>query len=222
MAGRGYGGLRLLITLARPGRCTGHQNGFARYTRRMTDDEITGVLAFLQEAERLKDTLRTGHTRGGRQESTAEHTWRLALMALVLGEAMEGVDTARLLRICLVHDLAEAITGDLPATAQGKPNGKSAAERAALESMTAPLPASSRAMILDLWEEYEANATREARLAKGLDKLETILQHAQGANPPGFDLAFNLDYGRTATEADPLLMRIRARLDAMTRARLAE
>lgn len=187
----------------------------------MTDDEITGVLAFLGEAERLKDTLRTGHTSTGRQESTAEHTWRLCLMALVLGEAMEGVDAARLLRICLVHDLAEALTGDVPATKQGQPNGKSEAERAALSELTATLPEAPRRMILALWEEYEANATQEARLAKGLDKLETILQHAQGVNPPEFDLAFNLDYGRRATSADPLLERIRERLDAMTRGRLA-
>jgi putative hydrolase of HD superfamily len=188
----------------------------------MTDDEIEGVLGFLMGAERLKDTLRTGHTRAGRQESTAEHTWRLCLMALVLGEAMPGVDASRLLRICLVHDLAEAITGDLPAPAPREEGAKEARERAALAVLTAPLPEAPRAAILALWEEYEAGVTREGRLAKGLDKLETILQHAQGANPPGFNLAYNLGYGRAETGAEPLLARIRERLDEMTRERLAE
>ena len=187
----------------------------------MTDDEIEGTLAFLAMAEKLKDTLRTGHTTAGRSESTAEHSWRLCLMALVLGERL-GVDTGRLLGICLVHDLAEALTGDIPATAARADNGKAAAERAALATLTAPLPDATRGAISALWEDYETGATREGRIAKGLDKLETILQHAQGLNPPGFDLAYNLDYGRAATDADPLLAALRARLDARTRARLAE
>ena len=186
----------------------------------MTEDEIEGTLAFLAMAERLKDTLRTGHTTAGRRESTAEHSWRLCLMALLLGDRL-GVDTGRLVGICLVHDLAEALTGDIPAPMATAGDGKSVAERAALGTLAAPLPAQMRAAILALWEEYETGATREGRIAKGLDKLETILQHSQGANPPGFDLAYNLAYGRAATEADPLLAAFRAQLDDRTRARLA-
>lgn len=187
----------------------------------MTDDEIGGVLAFLRMAERLKGTLRSGHGSDGRPESTAEHTWRLCLMAMLLAGPL-GADPARLMKLCLVHDLAEAITGDIPATRQGKNGGKSAAERAAMATITAPLPEPMRQEVLALWEEYEAGTTREGRLAKGLDKLETILQHAQGKNAPGFDLAFNLDYGRAATSADPLLARIRALADEATRQRLGE
>jgi putative hydrolase of HD superfamily len=187
----------------------------------MTDDEIAGFLDFLRMAERLKGTLRTGHGSDGRPESTAEHSWRLCLMAMLLARPL-GADPARLLKLCLVHDLAEAITGDLPATRQGGRDGKAAAERAAMAVMTAPLAEPMRAELLALWEEYEAAETREGRLAKGLDKLETILQHAEGRNPPGFDLAFNLDYGRDATGADPLLARIRDWADAATRRRLAE
>ena len=187
----------------------------------MDDAEIEGWLTFLRSAERLKDTLRTGHTAGGRQESTAEHSWRLCLFALLLGDALPGVDAARLLRICLVHDLAEALTGDIPAPKKAATPDKSAAERAAMQALTAPLPAPARAEILGLWEEYEAATTREARLAKCLDKLETILQHSQGRNPPGFDLAYNLGYGRGETAAEPLLARLRESLDAATRERLA-
>ena len=141
-------------------------------------------------------------------------------MALVLGESLGGVETGRLLRICVVHDLAEALTGDIPAPAAR--GDKSAAEREALATLTEPLPAAAREAIIALWEEYETGSTREGRIAKGLDKLETILQHTQGANPPSLDLAYNLDYGRAATNADPLLAAIRAKLDLRTRARLAE
>jgi len=188
----------------------------------MTEEEITGILAFLGTAERLKDTLRTGRTAGGRAESTAEHSWRLCLLALVLGDSLPGADAARLLRICLVHDLAEALTGDIPAPQAREAGSKSAAERAALATIAAPLPAAQRAEILALWEEYEAGSTREGRLAKGLDKLETLLQHVQGRNPPTLDLAYNLTYGRAETDADPLLARIRERLDAATRAKMGE
>jgi putative hydrolase of HD superfamily len=70
-----------------------------------------------------------------------------------------------------------------------------------------------------LWDEYEAAATPEARLAKGLDKLETILQHTQGANPPDFDYRFNLGYGRQHTSGDPFLEELRRILDDDTERR---
>lgn len=69
----------------------------------------------------------------------------------------------------------------------------------------AALPTPQREEVVALWDEYEEGATPEARLAKGLDKLETILQHTQGANPPDFDYRFNLGYGRRYTEDHPLL-----------------
>ena len=74
----------------------------------------------------------------------------------------------------------------------------------------------ARREIVELWDEYEAASSPEARLAKGLDKLETILQHTQGRNPADFDYAFNLDYGQRYTAADPVLAALRARLDEAT------
>ena len=169
----------------------------------MTEPEIIATVDFLRRAEALKDTLRSGHTSKGRPESTAEHTWRLMLMALVFSRSFGEIDMLRLLKILVVHDLGEAISGDVPATDQSPDDGRSARERADLQSLTEPLPTPMRQDIL-------------AVIAKGLDKLETILQHNQGANPPDFDYAFNLSYGRSRTDADPLLARIRAILDAET------
>jgi len=187
----------------------------------MDDDEIGGMVAFLALAEALKDTPRNSRTAAGRTESTAEHTWRLCLMALLLGERL-GADPLRLIGICLVHDLAEALTGDLPAPAARRAGVKQARERDALATLTDTLPTAMRHRILALWTEYEEQGSPEGRLAKGLDKLETILQHAQGRNPDGFDYAYNLGYGRKDTAAHPLLAAIRARLDAATRARMGE
>ncbi|HUF35992.1 MAG TPA: HD domain-containing protein [Gemmatimonadales bacterium] len=184
-------------------------------------EELDGVLEFLRAAERLKTVTRSGHTSAGQPESVAEHTWRLCLMAMVLYGRAPGIDLARLLRMCLVHDLGEAIGGDVPAPQQPAAPGKAARERADLLALIAPLPADVRFEVTELWDEYEAAATPEARLAKGLDKLETILQHTQGLNPADFDYAFNLGYGRQYTGADPVLSALRARLDEAT-ARRAE
>jgi putative hydrolases of HD superfamily len=182
----------------------------------MRADELDGVLAFLRAAERLKTVTRSGWTSTGEAESVAEHTWRLCLMAMVLYGRAEDIDLARLLKMCLIHDLGEAIGGDVPAPAQVAGSPKAGQERADLLSLVEPLPAASQREILELWDEYEAASSPEAKLAKGLDKLETILQHTQGRNPVDFDYAFNLDYGQRYTAADPVLAALRSRLDEVT------
>jgi len=182
----------------------------------ISPDQLDGVLAFLRDAERLKTVTRSGWTSEGQRESVAEHTWRLCLMAMLLYGGSPDVDLARLLRMCLVHDLGEALGGDVPAPEQQAAAPKAGQERADLLRLTAPLPAPLREEIVELWDEYEAAASPEARLAKGLDKLETILQHTQGKNPADFDYAFNLAYGRRFTAGEPLLEALRARLDAET------
>lgn len=188
----------------------------------MNHDDLSGILDFLRAAERLKDTVRSGYTSGGRQESVADHTWRLCLMALVLHDRYPDVDFARLVKICIVHDLGETVHGDIPAPEQSEAGGKSEQERRDLLTLLAPLPIRQQDEIAALWDEYEAAKTPEARLAKALDKLETLLQHTQGANPPDFDYRFNLGYGRAFTAGDPTVEAIRAVLDAETERRAEE
>jgi len=189
----------------------------------MTHDELLQVLDFLRAAESLKTVVRSGWTSAGERESVAEHTWRLCLMALVLGPALPEVDFARLVRICIVHDLGEAIGGDVPAPEQvRRGTSKTSDERRDLLTLVAALPAVPREEIVALWDEYEAGVTPEARLAKGLDKLETILRQTQGKNPRDFDYRFNLDYGRRYTEGHPLLAELRAILDEATERRARE
>jgi putative hydrolase of HD superfamily len=188
----------------------------------MTPDELTGILDFLRASERLKATHRTAYTSEGQQESVAEHTWRLCLMAMVLAPEFPGVDFARLVKICLVHDLGEAVGGDVPAPEQarrlaaGLATGKGKDERRDLLTVLEPLPSALQAEIAELWDEYEAARTPEAKLAKALDKLETIMQHTQGRNPESFDYRFNLAYGRDHTGTPRLIAQMRAILDAET------
>lgn len=181
---------------------------------------LASVLAFLQSAEALKDTLRSGRTAGGRPESTAEHSWRLCLTAMMFASDLPGVDVLKLLKLCIVHDLGEAVCGDVPATDQRPDDGRAAREREGLAQLCALLPADLRDDVLVLADEYAAGVTPEAVLAKGFDKLETMLQHLAGKNPPGFDYGFNLSYGRAWTDRHPLTAALREIVDAQTRARI--
>jgi putative hydrolases of HD superfamily len=182
--------------------------------------QLEGILEFLRAAESLKTTTRSGWTTAGEPESVAEHTWRLCLMALVFRPEFPDVDFEKLVKICIIHDIGEAIGGDIPAPEQARRGAsKSDDERRDLLTLLRPLPDISRTEILALWDEYEAASSPEARLAKGLDKLETILQHTQGANPPDFDYRFNIGYGRDHTGRHPLLAELRQILDDATEAR---
>jgi putative hydrolases of HD superfamily len=185
--------------------------------------DLQGILDFLRAAEALKTAKRSGWTTAGEPESVAEHTWRLCLMAMVLGPAFPDVDFAKLVKICIIHDLGEAIGGDIPAPEQARRgDAKSGDERRDLVTLLAPLPPDLRADIVALWDEYEAAASPEARLAKALDKLETILQHTQGDNPPDFDYRFNIGYGRQYTAGHPVLVELRRILDVETERRAVE
>jgi len=189
-------------------------------TDEIAPEKLSEEINFLKAGERLKDTLRSGVTTSGRSESTAEHTWRLCLFVMTLEDHMPGVDTAKLLRMCVIHDLGEAIGGDIPAIEQDPAHPKSKVERDDFQTLIAPLPARLRSRFLALWDEYDAGETPEARLAKGLDKLETIMQHNQGADTEAIDHAFNLDYGRKFTDAEPLTAAIRRVLDVETERRV--
>jgi putative hydrolases of HD superfamily len=182
-------------------------------------DRLQSILAFLRRAEALKHTYRSAWTSAGEPESVAAHTWRLALMALLLAPQFPEVNLLRLLKICLIHDMGEALNGDIPAIEQTGGPEKAFQERQDLLALIEHLPPDLHAELLSLWEEYEAAGSPEALLAKGLDKLETILQHNQGDNPPDFDYAFNLDYGRRYTKAPALIAELRRILDEGTRTR---
>ena len=181
---------------------------------------LSAALDFLGAAGALKDQYRSGFTQAGDPESVPAHTWRLALLAVVLADEFEGIDLARLLSLIVVHDLGETIHGDVPAIGRAPGFDKTAQERADMATLTEALPDDMRARILDLWEEYEAAETPEAVIAKGLDKCETMLTHAEGKNPEDFDYAWNLGYGNAATDAHPMVKAVRVLVDERTRGRM--
>lgn len=186
----------------------------------MDTSELEGILAFIKEAEKLKDTLRYAFTSMGKHESSAEHSWRLALFALVLTPSFPHLNNERCLQLALIHDLAEAVCSDTPAPLQKNPSEKLAKENKAFKAITASLPAPQRSAMLALWDEYTMGESPEARYIKTLDKLETLIQHNQGNNPQGFDYRFNLTYGLPLTKSAPILQTLRELIDEETRTHL--
>ncbi len=144
------------------------------------DDSMFGLLDFLRRSEALKSTLRTTWSRNGRQESTAEHSWRLCLMAMLISRQYPELDALRILQLCIIHDLGETINGDISAPEQT--GAKDVQEHEDMEDLLRPLPEDVQDELMSLWEEYEYARTPEARLVKAMDKLETLLQQTQGAN----------------------------------------
>lgn len=188
----------------------------------MNLEMIKGRLEFLREAEKLKDVLRSAHTSSGRTESTAEHSWRLCLMAIVFADQLAGLDLLKVLKMCVIHDLGEAINGDIPAVSQAAFPDKGEQERNDLLLLTRALDEALRSEILALWDDYENAQSAEAKAVKALDKLETLLQHNQGLNPAGFDYGFNLGYGKKYTSADPVFATLRELIDQDTRQRISD
>ena len=137
------------------------------------------LLQFYIDAEKLKTTLRHSWTSDTtRQESTAEHSWMLSLIAMTLFEHMEmKIDQLKVLKILIIHDLAEAITGDVPAFDKKGRVGKYEREKNALKQLIKPLSTRQQKEFLSLWEEIETKETVEAKLAQVIDKLEAALQH---------------------------------------------
>ncbi|MBQ9664728.1 MAG: HD domain-containing protein [Oscillospiraceae bacterium] len=132
-------------------------------------------LDILHVAERLKDTPRHCTTTKGRTESVAEHSWRIALMAFLLRDQFSDLDMDKVIRMCLIHDLGECFTGDIPTFLKTDANRQT--EDSLLSQWVQTLPAETASAMTALYGEMDAQATEEARLYKALDKLEALIQH---------------------------------------------
>jgi putative hydrolase of HD superfamily len=136
-------------------------------------------LAFIIEADRLKEIQRRSYLiSGARVENSAEHSWHLALNALILGEyANTGLDTFRVLRMLLIHDLVEIDAGDTFCYDAAGNATKAAREQAAADRLFGLLPPDQGADLRALWEEFEAGVTPEARFAVAMDRLMPVLHN---------------------------------------------
>ena len=148
-------------------------------TRAFQRTEAEGIVDVLSLAEKLKTEMRHSWLSNGRQESVAEHTWMMSVAAILMAPHLEqAVDLGQTLKLIAVHDIAEAITGDIPYFEESvRKNTKLADEAEAIDTMRGMLPDASGALLFELWHEYEDGVTPEAKLARALDKLEVQHQH---------------------------------------------
>ena len=143
---------------------------------------LDSQLRFLLEADRLKGVLRQSQLiDGSRRENSAEHSWHLALMSLVLGEyAPAGTDLSRVTAMTVLHDLVEIDAGDLFVYAGPEAQARQEeAERAAAGRLFGLLPAGQAAAFRALWDEFEERRTPEAKFARALDRLQPMLANYQ-------------------------------------------
>ncbi|MXX27644.1 MAG: HD domain-containing protein [Caldilineaceae bacterium SB0668_bin_21] len=145
----------------------------------MTTERLARQLQFILELDKLKGILRRSLLlESHRRENSAEHSWHLAMMVLVLAEhADEPVDQLHTLKLVLVHDIVEIDAGDTYAYDPASHAGKNDREQMAAERIFGLLPVEQAEELVNLWEEYEGQETPEARFALALDRLMPLLHN---------------------------------------------
>lgn len=179
------------------------------------------LLQILSAAEKLKCNTRHCSTSSGRQESVAEHSWRVSLMAMLTASAFPEADMDKVIRMCLIHDLGEAFTGDIPSFDKTEADSKT--EEMVLRRWVQTFPSPEREEWLALYEEMEAQQTQEARIYKALDKLEAVVQHNESDISTWLPLEYDLqlEYGRENVQFSPYLQQLKAEIDGVTREKIA-
>ena len=169
-------------------------------------------LEFLTIAEKLKCNTRHSFTTSGRKESVAEHSWRLALMAMLCRDEFPHLDMNKVIKMCLIHDLGEAVTGDVPSFY--KTADHEAEESRAIDTLLASLPSPHREEFTSLFAEMEARETEEAKLWKALDNIEAVISHNEAALSTWIPLEYteNLVYGEANCAFSPWTAALREML----------
>ena len=158
------------------------------------------LLEFLNKIEKLKCNTRHSWTSSGRQESVAEHSWRLAVMAMLCADEYPELDINKVIKMCLIHDFGEAITGDIPAFLKTEQNELD--EDVAVTKLLSVLPADIQTELQSLFDEMNARETPEAKLFKSLDNLEALVSHNEADISTWLPREYeeNLTYGQKNCE----------------------
>ena len=185
----------------------------------MTHKEFLSILSV---AERLKCNTRHSYTSSGRHESVAEHSWRISLMAMLLTPEFPEADMNKVIRMCLIHDLGEAFTGDIPAFEKTEADVEK--EDAAFDAWVQTLPEGTRQGFSELLTEMNALQTQEAKIYKALDKMEALIQHNEADLSTWLPLEYDLQltYGAENVTFSPYMTALREEINQWTRDKIAE
>lgn len=185
----------------------------------MKPQELIEILAV---AEKLKCNTRHCYTSTGRHESVAEHSWRTALMAMLVAPEFPEADMNKVIRMCLIHDLGEAFTGDIPTFE--KTASDTMKEDALFDSWVATLPEDTRAEFSALLSQMQAMDTLEAKIYKALDKLEAVISHNESDISTWLPLEYDLQlrYGEENVQFSPYFRALKEEINDWTRRKIAE
>ena len=182
--------------------------------------EHSELLKILKVAARLKTTDRHCWTALDRKESVADHSWRIALMAMLLRPQFPEADMDKVIRMCLIHDLGEAFTGDIPTFEKSKAD--EAKEERLFDGWVATLPEEIREEWVSLLAEMGALQTQEAKIYKALDKLEAVISHNESDISTWLPLEYELQltYGAENVAFSPYMTELKAQIDTWTREKI--
>lgn len=171
--------------------------------------DVHQLISFLHQIENLKYNTRHSWTSGGRQESVAEHSWRLAVMAMLCADEYPEMDINKVIRMCLIHDFGEAITGDIPAFLKTEADENT--ETDAVHRLLSQLPEETRTELTAIFSEMQQLETQEAKLYKALDNMEGLLSHNEAALSTWLPLEYelNLTYGQKSADFSPWTQKLR-------------
>ena len=178
------------------------------------------LIEFLGVVEKLKCNTRHSWTTSGRKESVAEHSWRLSLFAMLCADEYPDLDMNKVVRMCIIHDLGEAITGDVPSFEKTETNEMT--EREAWDQLICMLPTPYAGEFAALYAEMEAKKTPEAKLYKALDNMEAVISHNEASLDTWIPLEYelNLTYGEENAAWSPYTRALRAYLAAQTKQKM--
>ncbi len=184
--------------------------------------EIKQFIHFMSLIEKLKCNTRHSWTSTGREESVAEHSWRLALMAYFVKDEFPQLDIDKVILMCLVHDFGEAITGDIPAFL--KTQKDELVENDAIDVLLNHLPHEQKSELEVIFEEMTELKTPEAKLYKALDKMEAVMQHNEADISTWLPLEYELQmtYGSREVAHSDYLMQLKNELNDASRAKIEE
>ncbi len=181
--------------------------------------EARKLLDALKIAERLKDATRHCYTSGGRHESVAEHSWMMTLMALLLEDEFPEADMDRVIKMCIIHDLGEAFTGDIPAF--DKTAADEEKEEQLLLEWVGSLPEKLSSQWISLYDEMAKRETLEAKIYKAIDGLEAVIQHNASDLSTWIPIEYelNLTYAEDKVDFSDYLKALRAEIknDTLTK-----
>lgn len=184
--------------------------------------EPVRLLEALSVAEKLKDATRHCYTSGGRRESVAEHSWRVTLMAYFISDEFPEADIEKLMKMCLIHDLGEAFTGDIPTFEKTVSDEEKEAQH--LNEWVSQLPQPFAEEMQMLYQEMEERRTLEAQIYKALDNLEALIQHNESDISTWIPLEYDLQmtYGNDKVQFSEYLMKLRDEVRNDSRKKIAE